>query len=597
MDNKYFILMLALYILPYLFYVSVSHGLGHKAEYLQLRRFIPCAILAILPVALANVPLTSPMFLTSFITGIAWIVTYPFLYFITYRKNSSDFGFHLDTVFGLYVIGWLMSLKILVINFKILPYTTLPIISTIEFLILLIPIAQWVYYYLYHSCISEDGMSMIQDTHYNEIIEFFKQFSLLFNITILSFIFFIYGIIIFLNFQFNYINLTLTQLIPILVTTLFLTYYLWKNGEKAKQQGVFVRTGIIELYLDVKTYLKTSLLYQTNMQERIKDLTVTPSQPQFSKPSTIIMVIGESESRDYMSAFTDYPVETTPWLSAKKTDKHFILYPNAYSCEANTVRSLERALTEFNQYNNKQFYTSCSVIDIAHKAGYTTHWYSNQGHLGSADTPVTLVANTSGTAKWTKQNLNQVQYDETLLDYLDEVDPTKNNFVVIHLKGNHFNFINRYPQSFAKFSEPGKYDLIPNYIDSIRYTDYILQKIWEYGTQKLNLQAMLYFSDHATIPDKRRAPDFGGFATVRIPMFTYFSDEYITKFPETVNTLRQNENKYFTNDLAYDLMCGIFNIKSNHFDESNCFASPLYKFTRETLKTNLGKIDIKDDNN
>ena len=217
--------------------------------------------------------------------------------------------------------------------------------------------------------------------------------------------------------------------------------------------------------------------------------------------------------------------------------------------------------------------------------------------MGSADTPVTLVANTSGTAKWTKQNLNQVQYDEALLDYLDEVAPTKNNFVVIHLKGNHFNFINRYPQSFAKFSEPEKYDLIPNYIDSIRYTDYILQKIWEYGTQKLNLQAMLYFSDHATIPDKRRAPDFGGFGTVRIPMFTYFSDEYITKFPETVNTLRQNENQYFTNDLAYDLMCGIFNIISNHFDESNCFSSPLYKFTRETLKTNLGKIDIKDDNN
>lgn len=441
MDNKYFILMLALYILPYLFYVSVSHGLGHKAEYLQLRRFIPCAILAVLPVALANVPLTSPMFLTSFITGIAWIITYPFLYFITYRKNSSDFGFHLDTVFGLYVIGWLMSLKILVINFTILPYIILPIISTIEFLILLIPIAQWIYYYLYHSCISEDGMSMIQDTHYNEIIEFFKQFSVLFNIIIFSLVFFVYGIIVFLNLKFDYINLTLTQLIPILVTTLFLTYYLWKNGEKAKQQGVFVRTGIIELYLDVKTYLKTSLLYQTNMQERIKDLTVTPSQPQFSKPSTIIMVIGESESRDYMSAFTDYPVETTPWLSAKKADKHFILYPNAYSCEANTVRSLERALTEFNQYNNKQFYTSCSVIDIAHKAGYTTHWYSNQGHLGSADTPVTLVANTSGTAKWTKQNLNQVQYDEALLDYLDEVDPTKNNFVVIHLKGNHFNFI------------------------------------------------------------------------------------------------------------------------------------------------------------
>ena len=96
MDTKYLILMLALYVLPYLFYVSVSHGLGHKAEYLQLRRFIPCAILAVLPVALANVPLTSPMFLTSFITGIAWIITYPFLYFITYRKNFRPLCYWLD---------------------------------------------------------------------------------------------------------------------------------------------------------------------------------------------------------------------------------------------------------------------------------------------------------------------------------------------------------------------------------------------------------------------------------------------------------------------------------------------------------------------
>ncbi len=192
-----------------------------------------------------------------------------------------------------------------------------------------------------------------------------------------------------------------------------------------KRKGVFVRTGIVLLYLDVKEYFKTTMLYQTNMEKRIQNLQVTPSQPVFTKPSTIIMVIGESASRDYMSAFTDYPDETTPWLSEKKHDPHFILFPHSYAVVAHTVSVLERALTEFNQYNDKQFYTSCSIIDIAHKAGYTTHWYSNQGHLGCADTPVTLVANTSGTAKWTKQNLNQIQYDESLLDYLDEVDPQK----------------------------------------------------------------------------------------------------------------------------------------------------------------------------
>ena len=117
--------------------------------------------------------------------------------------------------------------------------------------------------------------------------------------------------------------------------------------------------------------------------------------------------------------------------------------------------------------SHKKFYDACSIIDIAHAAGYKVHWYSNQGHLGSADTPVTLIANTADVAKWTKQELNQVQYDESLLPYLDELDPEKNNFLIVHLKGNHFNFLNRFPESFTKFGTQGKYDLEVNYADSM----------------------------------------------------------------------------------------------------------------------------------
>lgn len=588
----YLTISLLIYLLSYSFYRFVSHGLGHKAEYLQMRRFIPCALLATLPCYITGIDLSSSQTIISLITGLFWIITYPLLYFFTYHKTSTDFGFHFDTVFGMYIISWLLSLKFLVTAFNILPKALLLIISTIEFLIFLIPFAQWVYYYLYRSCITEDGMMMIQETHYNEIIEFFKSFSVMFNIITFSSAIILYFTFIYSNLAYSPINLNIEQIASLAAIFMFLSIYLWK-----KRKGVFVRTGIVELYLDVKEYFKTTMLYQTNMEKRIQNLQVTPSQPFFTKPSTIIMVIGESASRDYMSAFTDYPDETTPWLSEKKHDPHFILFPHSYAVVAHTVSVLERALTEFNQYNDKQFYTSCSIIDIAHKAGYTTHWYSNQGHLGCADTPVTLVANTSGTAKWTKQNLNQIQYDESLLDYLDEVDPQKNNFVVIHLKGSHFNFINRYPQSYAKFSEPGKYDLISNYIDSITYTDSILKRIWEYGKTKLNMQAMLYFSDHATIPDKRRSPNFDGFGALRIPMFTYFSDEYIETFPNTFKTLKKHENYYFTNDLIYDLMCGILNIQSNHYDERNSLASPLYQFDKDNLKVCFGQLPLTKDLN
>ena len=589
--NEYLICGIALYILSYLFYIKISRGLGHKAEYLQLRRFFPCAVLAVLPCYLAQLPLTSPQFLISLFIGVTWIITYPLFYYITYHKNSTDFGFHLDTVFGLYIIGWLTGLKILVQYFNFMPTVLMAVISVAEFAVLLIPVLQWLYFAVYKTSVNENALSAMLQTDYNESIEFYKSLPKLIQIILPIIVAgFVYCIVLTntpIKIQLNNEYFVWS----IIAITIFLTIYLWEPSKK----GVFLRTGLIDLLNDVRHYMAETKTYTKNLNQRLSKLQVSPSEPNFNKPSTIIMVIGESESRDYMSAFSNYDKDTTPWLNKEKNSTNFFLFPNAYACHHQTVQTLERALTEANQYNDKKFYESCSVIDIARKAGYTTHWYSNQGNLGGADTAVTLVADTADTAKWTKQNLNQVQYDESLLDYLKEVDPSKNNFIVLHLMGNHFNFLNRYPESFTKWGEPGKYDLILNYINSIAYTDHILESIWKYGKENLNLQAMVYFSDHATIPDKRRSSNFDGFATVRIPMFVYLADEYIAKYPDTYSALKNNKDKYFTNDLAYELMCGVFNIKSNHYDETNSIASSKYKYTRDMLKTDIGNKWIKDD--
>lgn len=591
--NEYLVCGIALYILSYLFYVKISRGLGHKAEYLQLRRFFPCAVLAVLPCYLAQLPLTSPQFLISLFVGVMWIITYPLFYYITYHKNSTDFGFHLDTVFGLYIIGWLTGLKILVQYFNFMPTVLMAVISVAESAVLLMPVLQWLYFAVYKTSVNENALSAMLQTDYNESIEFYKSLPKLIQIILPIIVAgFVYCIVLTntpIKIQLNNEYFVWS----IIAITIFLTIYLWEPSKK----GVFLRTGLIDLLNDVRHYMAETKTYTKNLNQRLSKLQVSPSEPNFNKPSTIIMVIGESESRDYMSAFSNYDKDTTPWLNKEKNSTNFFLFPNAYACHHQTVQTLERALTEANQYNDKKFYESCSVIDIARKAGYTTHWYSNQGNLGGADTAVTLVADTADTAKWTKQNLNQVQYDESLLYYLKEVDSSKNNFIVLHLMGNHFNFLNRYPENFTKWGEPGKYDLILNYINSIAYTDHILESIWKYGKEKLNLQAMVYFSDHATIPDKRRSSNFDGFATVRIPMFVYLADEYIAKYPDTYSALKNNKDKYFTNDLAYELMCGVFNIKSNHYDETNSIASSKYKYTRDMLKTDIGNKWIKDDNN
>lgn len=589
-NDKYVFTAILFYVLSYGYYFIISHGLGNKATFLQMRRFIPCAILALLPAATIKLPLANPLFLIPAIICGLWIFTYPTLYYISNHKVSSDFEFHFEAVFGLYIIGWITALGILSSYLSFLHIPMAIFITIVELFLFLIPMAQIIYYGLYKSCINENGMQSLLETHYNEIIEYFKSMPWYLNLLCFLGTVSTAAIFSYLNISnhivtpaFSYVTIGLNAVIAI-----FLTLYLWK-----KQHGVFIRTAIVEFYLDIKEYMENNKLYEQNREERLKDLDVTPVAKPFDKPSTILLVIGESASRDYMHAFNkDYPLSTTPWLDEMLQQKNMLIFPHAYSSFPNTVTALSMSLTEMNQYNDKKFYESCSIVDIAKKLGYKVHWYSNQGHLGCADTPITLVADTADVAKWTKQKLNQVQYDESLLEYLDEVDPSQNNFVVLHLKGSHFNYINRYPEAFTKFGKVGKYDLELNYANSIAYTDYVLKKFFDYAKEKLNMQAMIYFSDHAAIPDKRRSPNFEGLGIVRVPLFTYFSNEYIEKYSSVYNTLHKRQSDYWTNDLAYELVCGILNIQSNKFDDANSLASPNYKYKREDLLTNNGGMHI-----
>ncbi|MBR5859805.1 MAG: sulfatase-like hydrolase/transferase, partial [Bacteroidaceae bacterium] len=64
---------------------------------------------------------------------------------------------------------------------------------------------------------------------------------------------------------------------------------------------------------------------------------------------------------------------------------------------------------------------------------------------------------------------------------LDEVDPKENNFVVLHLIGNHFNFVNRFPQEARVWGKAEEYDNLTEYKNSLHYTDDVVRQFYEYG--------------------------------------------------------------------------------------------------------------------
>lgn len=590
---QYPLLALLLSMGNLLIYLNCNKGLARNAKGLQTRRYSIASLLAVLPLAVAQQPVYSPgiLFLLalSFICGI----TFPVIYHLSNRKQSPDYDHRIDLVYGIYLFGWLCALKIAVayIDNNILNTILCIIIGIVAFAAALLSVIQWGYFFIYGTGFNTDSMQLLQDTDRNEAIEFTKSFNKYIVATI------ILAIILILSACIWGSTLSLgasTTIVGLLFSTLWavaFTKYIWIG-----KRSLLCRTGFVLMYLDVKEYGERIKLYTKEQETRLKNLELKLKTPPAKEPHTYIIVIGESSSRDYMSAYTTMEHNTTPWqYRCKKESQRNVIFPNAYACANQTVPSLERILTERNQYNTKEFYESVSIVDIARKAGYTTHWYSNQGVVGAAETSITLVANTCDHAKWTKQELNKVQYDEALLDFLSEVDPTKNNLIFFHLMGSHFNFINRYPEEATKWGEPGVQDNTLNYLNSIHYTDTLLENIYNYACDKLNLQALIYFSDHACVPDKRRVAHFTGFGTLRIPLSIHCTDSYIASHKKQFEALISNHDKYFTNDLVYELFCGMLDIESNHFDKENSLASTSYKHTRDTLLTNGGQTPINQD--
>jgi heptose-I-phosphate ethanolaminephosphotransferase len=295
-----------------------------------------------------------------------------------------------------------------------------------------------------------------------------------------------------------------------------------------------------------------------------------------------------------MNAYNPEHVENTPWLTAEKSDSRFTLFNNAYSCVWYTVPVLEHALTESNFYNDKEFNQSISIIDMARKIGYKTYWFSNQGSVGVADTPITLVANTADVSQWTDRDLKESCHDDALLGFLQQVDPNENNFIVLHLMGSHIEYRNRYPQEFQRFND-GTYNEQADFDNTVLYTDWILSQIYDYGRDHLNLDAMIYFSDHGSDPLEGRRPDESGFNVLRIPMFCYLSNGYINRNPVIAQTVKNHQNSFFTNDLMYEFVCGILNIESPNYDQAYSIASPEWKMQREDLVTRFAQTSLMDD--
>ncbi len=561
----------------------------------------------------ARTELFSRPLLPNLLTGLAWLVMFPLLYTWTYQRQWFMSLIYYDFAVGTAIFIFLTAATILL--------RSPPIICALNLIFWLIPLVELIYYCLTWHCLSPASLMAIYLTNWREAGEFIRA---MIGLPTAFLICAGVGFLLRLTFKVHKdfaqrLRLDGRRIAAALVALI---------GSLAALIYYVPQTSMAGLWKTVTDYAAQTQRYSEGREARLADLKIDTN----NHPSgTIIFVIGESASRDYMHAYNPaFPFDDTPWLDskldkipptpdlpadAKLNDDYkaapdntpnltpaqgtFIIFRNAYASWTQTVPVLQRALTEQSQYNDKEFYESVSIIDAARKAGYKTYWFSNQGRYGEFDSAITLVAKTADVSEWTDDAFDFSELeDEILLKFLAAVDPNENNFIVLHLMGSHIYYNSRYPRRFKKWlTADGTRMMLaaPSYANSILYTDFVLSRIFDYGREHLNLQAMIYFSDHGEDLEISHNPDVFRFEMLRVPMFIWLSPDYAKNFPDRASTLQSRREEYFTNDMFYDTFCGLINAPSNRYDAGQDFSSAAYRFTRETLTTMLGQHKLTED--
>lgn len=312
------------------------------------------------------------------------------------------------------------------------------------------------------------------------------------------------------------------------------------------------------------------------------------------KGGVYVLVIGESETRDHMQVY-GYDRPTTPWLQSRKGKPDLLLFDHAYSNHTHTVPVLTYALSQKNQYNSVPLTDAYSLVEAARAAGFQTYWISNQRKLGGYDTPIAEMASTAEHQVWKNTrtgtaDLQAPYYDEVLVDALPEIQPGENALIVIHVMGCHGDYRDRVPKAYKHFS--GRRRSVDTYDDAVRYSDHVLEALYNQVKTMPGFQAMVFFSDHGDDPDVNVGHEASKFTwtMAHIPLGILVSDDFRKARPRTYATLQQHQDRYWTNDLLYNMMLDLMTIEGMPGEEPELdLASPQYEGERGNLRTLHGK--------
>ncbi|MBR4705176.1 MAG: phosphoethanolamine transferase [Paludibacteraceae bacterium] len=282
-----------------------------------------------------------------------------------------------------------------------------------------------------------------------------------------------------------------------------------------------------------------------------------------------VLVIGEAARFHNFSLNGQYERETNPRLSRQP---NLIFYTHAYA-EANaTDLSVPLMLTRATSEDPTVAYQEKTVCGAFQEAGYQVAW------LSAESDPIRYLQHVLPTLDTTWIASGEV-LDEALFEPFDGLIQAKEgtNLIILHTKGSHLNYQDRYPQSFALF-EPclkpgdsnGAFDkeLMTNtYDNTILYTDFILDSLIQTLSATQRCACLIYMPDHGEnlCDDERKLWVHGSYEgsewEYHVPLIVWYSDSFKERYPDKVVALQANKDKQVSSQVLFHTLCDMVNLQ------------------------------------
>ncbi|UYW00484.1 lipid A phosphoethanolamine transferase [Flavobacterium agricola] len=301
-----------------------------------------------------------------------------------------------------------------------------------------------------------------------------------------------------------------------------------------------------------------------------------------------VLVVGETGRADNWELY-GYERETNPKL---KLQENIYLFKDALTQSNTTHKSVSIILSDSEAENYDLIYNKKGLLTAFKEAGFTTICLSSQAENASFIEFFTKEADIYKTIRKTnpKTGLVNNPFDEELLPIMDQMiqETPGDLFILLHTYGSHFNYMDRYPSEFKKFtpdvvtavSKSNKQQLVNSYDNSILYTDHFLASTIDVLKKYDAETAFLYTSDHGEdlFDDSRgrflHASPTPTYYQLRIPIFMWFSPQFISGYPDKIIGAENNLLKGISTNAIYHTFIDAANIKTQYYDADLSLLNP-----------------------